>query len=111
MLSIICRLYEFYQTWVLLSVIQLLTILTVYQRTISSLRLLMASYLLTILIYHNNHISKQCMLETRVYVVLDFLNRDPDIKYFYSRDQSTTSVFRMVAMGALTSKCTFDVFP
>lgn len=110
MLSIICS-YEFYQTWVLSSVIQLLTILTVYQRTISSLRLLMASYLLTILIYHNNHISKQCLLETRVYVVLDFLNRDPDIKYFYSRDQSTTSVFRMVAMGALTSKCTFDVFP
>lgn len=69
----------------------------------------MASYLLTILIYHNNHISKQRLLETRVYVVLDFLNRDPDIKYFYSRDQSTTSV--MVAMGALTSKCTFDVFP
>lgn len=45
--------------WLLTSVIKLLTILKVYQRTILFLRQLMASYLLTVLIYHKNHISKQ----------------------------------------------------
>lgn len=40
-------------------IIKLLTILTVYQRTILFLRQLMASYLLTVLTYHKNHISKQ----------------------------------------------------
>lgn len=45
--------------WLLTSVIKLLTILKVYQRTILFLRQLMASYLFTVLIYHKNHISKQ----------------------------------------------------
>lgn len=63
-------------------IIKLLTILTVYQRTISFLRQLMASYLLTVLTYHKNHISKQ--LFARVYVFIYLLNRDPDIKKMFT---------------------------